>query len=73
MKKIIIYIIVNLALVAFLVCMGYVLSGTTFIQTSNLTIKMIFGLLNYAFAVLVVIELNRRIKKFLDSKLNSND
>ena len=73
MKKVIIYIVVNITLVAFLIYMGYVLSSTTFMQTSNLTVKMIFGLMNYGFAILVVIELNRRMKKFLDTKLNSND
>ncbi len=73
MKKIIIYIAVNIALVAFLIYMGYVLSSSNFMENANLTLKMIFGLMNYGFAILVVIELNRRMKKFLDRKLNSND
>ena len=73
MKKIIIYISVNMALVAFLIYMGYVFSNSNFMENSNLTLKMIFGLMNYGFAILLVVELNRRVKKFLDRKLNSND
>ena len=73
MKKIIIYVAFNMALVAFLIYMGYLLSNSTFMESSNLTLKMVFGLMNYGFAILVVIELNRRMKKFLDSKMNSND
>ena len=73
MKKIIIYIAVNIALVAFLIYMGYVFSNSNFMENSNLTLKMIFGLMNYGFAILIVVELNRRVKKFLDRKLNSND
>jgi len=73
MKKIIIYIAVNMALVAFLIYMGYVFSNSNFMENSNLTLKMIFGLMNYGFAILLVVELNRRVKKFLDRKLNSND
>ena len=73
MKKIIIYIAVNMALVAFLIYMGYVFSNSNFMENFNLTLKMIFGLMNYGFAILLVVELNRRVKKFLDRKLNSND
>ena len=73
MKKAIIYIVVNLGLIAFLVCMGYVLSNSDFMQRSTLTIRLVFGLLNYGFAILLAIELNRRLKQFLDQKLNSND
>ena len=73
MKKIIIYVSFNMALVAFLIYMGYVFSNSNFMENSNLTLKMIFGLMNYGFAILLVVELNRRVKKFLDRKLNSND
>ena len=73
MKKIIIYIAVNMALVAFLIYMGYVFSNSNFMENFNLTLKMIFGLMNYGFAILLVVELNRRVKKCLDRKLNSND
>ena len=73
MKKIIIYVAVNLALIAFLIYMCYALSDTSFMQKSSLTLKMIFGLINYGFAILLAVELNRRIKQFLDRKLNSND
>lgn len=73
MKKILIYIAVNLILILFLVYMGYALSNSAFMQRSSLTIKMIFGLINYGFAILLAIELNRRVKQFLDRKLNSND
>jgi uncharacterized membrane protein (DUF373 family) len=73
MKKIIIYVTVNLALIVFLIYMGYALSNTSFMQKSSLTLKMIFGLINYGFAILIAVELNRRVKQFLDRKLNSND
>ena len=73
MKKIIIYVAVNLALIVFLIYMGYALSNTSFMQKSSLTLKMIFGLINYGFAILLAVELNRRVKQFLDRKLNSND
>jgi uncharacterized membrane protein (DUF373 family) len=73
MKKIIIYVAVNLALIAFLIYMGYALANTSFMQKSSLTLKMIFGLINYGFAILIAVELNRRVKQFLDRKLNSND
>ena len=73
MKKIIIYVAVNLALIVFLIYMGYALSNTSFMQKSSLTLKMIFGLINYGFAILMAVELNRRVKQFLDRKLNSND
>jgi uncharacterized membrane protein (DUF373 family) len=73
MKKIIIYVAVNLALIVFLIYMGYALSNTSFMQKSSLTLKMIFGLINYGFAILIAVELNRRVKQFLDRKLNSND
>jgi len=73
MKKIIIYVAVNFALIVFLIYMGYALSNTSFMQKSSLTLKMIFGLINYGFAILLAVELNRRVKQFLDRKLNSND
>lgn len=73
MKKTIIYIAVNLVLIVFLIYMGYTLSNSSLMQKSNLTVKMIFGLLNYGFAILLAVELNRRVKQFLDRKLNSND
>jgi len=73
MKKTIIYIVVNLVLIVFLVFMGYVLSHSDFMQRSTLTMRLVFGLLNYGFAILLAIELNRRLKQFLDQKLNSND
>jgi len=73
MKKIIIYVAVNLILIIFLIYMGYALSNSAFMQKASLTLKMIFGLINYGFAILLAIELNRRVKQFLDRKLNSND
>ena len=73
MKKIIIYVAINLILILFLIYMGYALSNSAFMQRSSLTLKMIFGLINYGFAILLAIELNRRVKQFLDRKLNSND
>jgi hypothetical protein len=73
MKKIIIYVAVNLILIIFLIYMGYALSNSAFMQKSSLTLKMIFGLINYGFAILLAVELNRRVKQFLDRKLNSND
>jgi hypothetical protein len=73
MKKIIIYVAVNLILIIFLIYMGYALSNSAFMQKSSLTLKMIFGLMNYGFAILLAVELNRRVKQFLDRKLNSND
>ncbi len=73
MKKILIYVVVNLILIIFLIYMGYALSNSAFMQKSSLTLKMIFGLINYGFAILLAVELNRRVKQFLDRKLNSND
>jgi hypothetical protein len=42
-------------------------------QDVNMTIRIVFGLMNYGLMVLLAIELNRRLKLFLNKKTDHDD
>jgi len=73
MKKIFIYLIFNTVLIFFLVYVAYLLATSSWRNNVNMTIRIILGLMNYGLMVLLAIELNRRLKLFLNNKTESDD
>lgn len=73
MKKIFIYLIFNTVLIFFLVYIAYLLATSSWRNNVNMTIRIILGLMNYGLMVLLAIELNRRLKLFLNNKTESDD
>jgi hypothetical protein len=73
MKKVFIYLIFNTVLIFFLVYLAYLLATSSWRQDVSMTIRIILGLMNYGIMVLLAMELNRRLKLFLDKKSESDD
>ena len=73
MNKVLIYLVFNIIIISFFIYGGYELATVSFLQNVKTWIRIVVGLTNYAVTVLIVVEMNRKLKNYLDKKLNTND
>ena len=73
MNKVLIYLVFNIIIISFFIYVGYELATSSFLQNVKMWVRMVVGLTNYAVTVLIVVEMNRKLKNYLDKKLNTND
>lgn len=73
MKKILIFLFANFLLVSFLVYTGYLLTISSLVQQAGMGVRVLFGLMHFGLTVLLAVELNRRLKQYLNEDPGSND
>jgi len=73
MKKVLIYLLFNIVVVAFFIYLGHELATSSLLHSVKMWVRILVGLLNYAVTVVIVVEMNRKLKHYLDRKLNTND
>jgi cadmium resistance protein CadD (predicted permease) len=73
MRRILIYLFVNIILIGFFVFTGQILARSEFISMVSKMVQVIFGLLHLGVTVMIVYETNKRLKQHLDKKFKTDD
>jgi cadmium resistance protein CadD (predicted permease) len=68
MKKILVYLFVNVILVSFFVYTGHTLATSAFMSDVSKIVRVVSGLINMGITVMVVYEINKKLKQHLDKK-----